>query len=174
VFRRSDSGAPSLLPHKGERCPHKRGAQIIYSDLAIETALTLKVVYNLALRQTEGFLRSIIELLNLDLDVPDYSTISRRQGGLDIDLGARPSKKSVHIVVDSTGVKVYGEGEWKVRQYGYSKRRTWRKLHLGVDEETGEILAETLTTNNVDDASCVDLFLHQINRPISAFGGDGS
>lgn len=154
--------------------PHKRGAQITYSDLSIETALTLKVVYNLALRQTEGFLRSIVELLNLDIDVPDYSTISRRQGLLDIDLSVRPSDRSVHIVVDSTGVKVYGEGEWKVRQYGYSRRRTWRKLHLGVDEETGEILAETLTTNRVDDASCVELLLYQINRPISAFGADGS
>jgi hypothetical protein len=82
--------------------------------------------------------------------------------------------QSVHVVVDSTGVKVFGEGEWKVRQHGWSKRRTWRKLHLAVDEATGEILAETLTTNSFDDASQVDPLLEQIQREIEALGADGA
>lgn len=154
--------------------PTHRGAQFKYSDLAIETALTLKAIYHLPLRQTEGFLQSIVELLDLGLEVPDFSTISRRQAGLDIRLPVWSSNEPVYVVVDSTGLKVYGEGEWKVRQHGYSKRRTWRKLHLGVDEATGEILAIVLTTNDVDDASCVHPLLNQIRRPISALGGDGA
>lgn len=112
--------------------------------------------------------------MGLSLEAPDYSTLSRRQASLKVDLPVQTSRRAVHVVVDSTGLKVYVEGEWKVRQYGFSKRRTWRKLHLGVDEATGEFLAITLTTNSVDDASQVDPLLDQIRRPISAFGGDGS
>ena len=151
----------------------KRGGQYTYSDLAIETALTIKAVYHLGLRQTEGMIESVVKLLGLSLDIPDYSTICRRQGGLKISLPLQSCDRALHVVVDSTGLKVYGEGEWKVRQHGYSKRRTWRKLHLGVDEATGEIQASELSTNQVDDASCVNALLDQIEPPLSAFGGDG-
>jgi hypothetical protein len=154
--------------------PTQQGSQFRYSDLSIQTVLTLKVVYHQTLRQAEGFAKGILDLMGLSLDVPDFSTLSRRQASLKVDLPVQASRRAVHVVVDSTGLKVYGEGEWKVRQYGFSKRRTWRKLHLGVDEATGEFLAVTLTTNSVDDASQVDPLLDQIRRPVSAFGGDGS
>ena len=154
--------------------PTKQGAQFVYSDLAIETVLTLKVLYHQPLRQAEGFAKGILDLMGLNLEVPDYSTLSRRQACLKGVLPVQTSRKAVHVVVDSSGLKVYGEGEWKVRQYGFSKRRIWRKLHLGVDEATGEFMAVTLTTNSVDDASQVDPLLDQIRRPISALGGDGS
>ena len=151
----------------------KRGGQFTYSDLAIETALTIKAVYHLGLRQTEGMIQSLVELLGLELDIPDYTTICRRQGELKITLPVQSCHKPLHLVVDSTGLKVFGEGEWKVRQHGYSKRRTWRKLHLGVDEASGEIQASELSTNQVDDASCAKILLDQIKPPLSTFGGDG-
>ena len=154
--------------------PRQRGAQYKYSDLAIETALTLRTVYDLALRQTQGFLQSLITLLDLELEAPDYTTLCRRQGSLVVDLPVLASNESVYVVIDSTGLKVYGEGEWKVRQHGYSKRRTWRTLHLGVDEATGDILATTLTTNDVDDASQVAPLLEQIDRPVEKLAADGA
>ena len=127
--------------------PPQRGAQFYYSDLAIETALTLRLVYHLPLRQTEGFVESIQQLMDRDVSAQDHSTLSRRHGGLDIALPQRSVDEPIHMVVDSSGLKVYGEGEWKVRQHGWSSRRTWRKLRLGLNEATGEILAQTLTPN---------------------------
>lgn len=154
--------------------PNQRGAQPTYSDLAIETALRLKTLFHLGLRQCQGFLASIFRMLDLPLLVPNYSTLCRRQA----DLAVVRSKQAKddgprHIVIDSTGLKVYGEGEWKRRQHGKSKRRTWRKLHLAIDPETGEITAETLTENNKDDASQVEALLAQIDGIITHVGGDG-
>lgn len=126
----------------------KRGASPTYSDLAIATMSTMGSVFNLAGRQTQGLMESLFELMRIELTVPDYSTVSRRLGKLSVSLPIIEGQGVRHVVVDSTGIKVYGEGEWKVRQHGYSKRRTWRKLHLGVDEETGEILAAVVSTNN--------------------------
>jgi hypothetical protein len=108
------------------------GASPIYSDLAIETMAMLKALFHQGGRQTEGFLASVFELMGVDLPVPDHSTLSRRLGQLDVKLPVRDLQKARHVVVDSTGVKVYGEGEWKVRQHGKAKRRTWRKLHVCV------------------------------------------
>jgi hypothetical protein len=153
--------------------PTQRGAQFVYSELAIETALTLRSIYHLGLRQTEGFVESILQLMGLDLSAPDHSTLSRRQGGLQIALPTQPATEPIHVVVDSSGLKVYGEGEWKVRQHGWSVRRTWRKLHLGVNEASGEIVAETLTDNSVDDASQVALLLDQIDEEVATLSGDG-
>ena len=153
--------------------PKQRGAQKVYSDLSIETGLTLRMVFQLGLRQTEGFLASIIKLMELPVTAPNYSTLCRRQSQLTIKRPSRTNAEPIHLVVDATGVKVYGEGEWKVRQHGVSKRRTWRKLHLAVDENSGEILASTLTTNAADDGSQVNPLLDQIKEPICAFGGDG-
>ena len=154
--------------------PRKRGAQFHYSDLAIQTALIFRILFDLPLRQTEGFLQSLVKLMGLTLGVPDYSTLSRRQKTLSVDLPRRKNFAPVFVVIDSTGTKVYGEGEWKVRQHGWSKHRTWRKLHLAVDEETGEILASTLTTNATIDAHQVEPLLSKIDRPITALSADSA
>ena len=152
----------------------QRGAQFVYSDLAIETALTLRLLYHLPLRQTEGFVESLLHVMGLDLSAPDHSTLSRRQEDLSVALPTRPTQEPIHVVVDSSGLKVYAEGEWKVRQHGWSVRRTWRKLHLGVNEATGEIIAQTSTENSVDDAAQVTPLLEQIDAEVARLGGDGS
>lgn len=135
----------------GYRGPRKRGGQQVYADVASETGLTVRAVYQLPLRQTEGFMTSVVKLLGMEMAVPDHTTLSRRASGLSVTLPVRRPGESLNVVVDSTGINVYGEGEWKVRQHGVSKRRTWRKLHVAVDEATGDIVAETLTDNRVDD-----------------------
>ena len=114
-----------------------RGGQPHYSALAITTALTLRAVFRLALRQTEGLIGSIIRLLGLDLAVPDHSTLSRRAETLPV-LRARPSRAPVHLLVDSTGLRLCGPGEWLLEKHGERRRRSWRKLHLGVDADTGD------------------------------------
>lgn len=152
----------------------KAGASVFYSDLAITTMATLKAIYGLAGRQCQGFLESIFALMGIDLLVPDHSTLSRRLGNLKIDLPVLPKTGALHVFVDSTGVKVYGEGEWKTRQHGISKRRTWRKLHLGVDEQTGEILAMMVTTNNLGDGQILPELLDQIEDDIDQVSGDGA
>ena len=152
----------------------RRGASPIYKDLAIGTFETLKSIYGLAGRQTEGFIRSLFELMAIDLPVPEHSTVSRRKGRLSIALPVVPKSGSVHLVVDSTGVKVYGEGEWKTRQHGVSKRRTWRKLHLGVDESTGEILAAVVSTNDVHDSEVFSDLLEATEADIEQVSADGA
>lgn len=149
------------------------GSQFEYSDEAITIMLTVKNVFHLPNRATEGFVRSHFARLKVNLPVPDHSTLSRRSHELQVRL---PKKVSGHIdiVMDSTGLKVYGEGEWKVRTHGKSKRRTWRKLHIGADPESGEIEAVALTENSVDDAKMVEPMLQQIDQPIDRFAGDGS
>ena len=103
-------------------------------------------VYHLALRANEGLMSSIIEIMKLGLATPDHSTLCRRRKKLVVELRVKAKQEVRHIVVDSTGVKIYGEGEWKVRQHGWSKRRTWRKLHIAVDEETKEIMVANIVT----------------------------
>ena len=150
-----------------------RGGQKQYSDGAIECLLMVKGVYHLAYRQTEGFAGSLSKLLGVALPIPDYSTLNRRAQTLKVTLPTS-EKGPIHVVLDSTGLKVYGEGEWKVRQHGYSKRRTWRKLHLGVDEATGEIEAELLTDAGVDDAEVTEELLEQASAEIEQMSGDGA
>ncbi|PSB32201.1 IS5 family transposase [Stenomitos frigidus] len=152
----------------------KPGASLYYSDLAILTMATVKAVYRLAGRQCQGFLESIFELMGIALTVPDHSTLSRRLGKLDVSLPVIPKEGARHVVVDSTGVKVYGEGEWKTRPHGISKRRTWRKLHLGVDEATGEILAAVVTTNDFHDGEVLNDVLEQIEGAIEQVSTDGA
>lgn len=108
----------------------QRGSQFEYSEKAIEIMLTLKEVFHLTNRGAEGFVRSLFELLNIDLPVPDHSTLSKRAKTLNVRL-PKKTNGSMNLVLDSTGLKIYGEGEWKVRKHGYSKHRTWRKLHVG-------------------------------------------
>ena len=152
----------------------KRGAPRTYSDVAIATMSTLGSVMGLRGRQTEGFVESLFQLMGLDLSVPDHSTVSRRLRKLTVSLPVVEGRGGRHVVVDSTGIKVYGEGEWKVRQHGVGKRRTWRKLHLGVDESTGEILAGVVSTNNVSDDDAFGDVLDAIDGPIEAVSTDGA
>ena len=157
--------------------PSQRGAQFVYSDRTIEWILTMRVLLGLPLRQTQGFIQSLLGLMPLALAVPDYSTLSRRQGALAVVLPKKQTDSPdspMHLVVDSTGLKVYGEGEWKVRQHGWTKRRTWRKLHVGVNEATGEVVAQTLTSHRIDDASQMIPLLTQVDEGVGAVGGDGA
>jgi len=150
----------------------QRGSQFEYSEQAIVIMQMVKNVFHLPNRATEGFVRSLFELMGIDLSVPDHTTLSRRGKGLPVRL---PKKASGHliIVMDSTGWKIYGEGEWKVRTHGKSKRRTWRMLHVGVEPESGEIQAAALTPNSVSDDQMVAPLLEQIELPIDRFAGDG-
>jgi hypothetical protein len=151
-----------------------RGRPRSYADIAIQCMLTLKSVYDLPLRATQGLVESLIELLDLPIEAADYSTVCRRQKYLDIKLQKKNRNESLHGVFDSTGLKVFGEGEWKVRQHGYSKRRTWRKLHLGVDEASGEIIASVLTTNDFGDGEILPDLIEQVDSPLSQASGDGA
>ena len=149
------------------------GGRPRYSELAIATALTLRAVFRLGLRQTEGLIGSILRLLGLDLPVPDHSTLSRRGETLQVpraSTGAGP----VHLLVDSTGLRLCGPGEWLTENNGTRKRRSWRKLHIGVDADTGQIFAVELTTYDVDDGSQVTPLLDQIDRPVASFTADGA
>ncbi len=150
-----------------------RGGQPRYSGLAIATALTLRSVFRLALRQTEGLIGSIIALLGLDLAVPDHTTLSRRAETLDI-VRPRPGSGPVHLLVDSTGLKLCGSGEWLLEKHGTKTRRDWRKLHIAVDADTGQIAAAALTTSDVDDASQVEVLLDQVDGPVASFTADGA
>jgi hypothetical protein len=152
----------------------KRGRPRKFADIAIQCMLTMKSVFDLPLRSTQGLIESLIELLRLPIEAADYSTVCRRQKHLDISLHKRNKNESIHGVFDSTGLKVFGEGEWKVRQHGYSKRRTWRKLHLGVDEANGEIIASVLTTNDFGDGEVLSNLIEQIDSPLSQASGDGA
>ena len=146
-----------------------------YSDLVVEFCLTVKQVYNLALRQCTGFIKSILALMGLsDLAVPDYSTLCRRASALSVKISQRSLGQKLHIAVDSTGLKVFGEGEWKVRKHGVSKRRTWRKLHLGVDADSQEIVSCELTENSVDDAAMTKALLSEVKGGVEKFYGDGA
>jgi len=156
---------------KGRR---QRGGQMEYSDRAIECLLTLKAVFKLPYRQTEGFGQSIMTLLGVKVAVPHYTTLCKRCADLTVDWSVSPVQGAKHIVVDSTGLKVYGEGEWKVRQHGYSKRRTWRKLHLSVNEATQSIEAVVLTEAGIDDAEAGGQLLDETAGPIEQVSGDGS
>ncbi len=150
-----------------------RGGQPWYSPLAILTALTLRAVFRLALRQTEGLIGSILRLLGLDLAVPDHTTLSRRAATLRVPW-SRPGSGPLHLLVDSTGLKLGGPGEWLVEKHGTRTRHAWRKLHLGVDAGTGRIEAVELTTSDVDDGSRVGLLLDQVEGAVASFTGDGA
>jgi hypothetical protein len=150
-----------------------RGGQPRYSSLAIATALTLRTVFRLALRQTEGLIGSIIALLGLDLAIPDHSTLSRRAEILVLPR-LRPDTAPVHLLVDSTGLRLCGPGEWLVEKHGSKRRRAWRKLHIGTDANTGQIVAAELTSHDIDDGSQVGPLLKQAARPVASFTGDGA
>jgi hypothetical protein len=153
--------------------PKQRGAQKEYSNFAIETALMLKEVFRLTNRGTEGLIGSIFQLMRVDLSVPDHTTLSRRGKGLEVRLPKR-KKTVMHLVVDSTGLKLYGEGEWKMRKHGKSKRRVWRKMHLAVDSESGEIQVGFLSEAGLSDAEALTAMLGEIDLKIEDFSADGA
>ena len=150
------------------------GGQASYSDLAITTALMLRAVFRLALRQTEGLLASIFHLLDVDLPVPDHSTIARRARTVTLLSAPRSSGGPIHLLVDSTGLKLCGPGEWLIEQHGTKKRRSWHALHIGLDAGSGRIVAATLTGRGVEDASQVGPLLDQIAGPVASLTGDGA
>lgn len=155
-----------------------RGGQPRYSDLAIEAALTLGLVFGLRLRQTEGFVTSVLKLMGLDLAVPDHTTLSRRAGKPrmpDKRQCNHPSEKGpVHVLIDSTGLQIYGAGQWLEEKHGVKSRRGWRKLHLALDADSGDIIAHVMTDQDAGDASQVERLLDQIDTPISQFTADGA
>lgn len=130
----------------------RRGAQPKFSDLAIETALTLRLVFHLPLRRAEGFMRSLFGLMSVGLEVPDHTTLSRRGASLNVSLARRNGKGPIDLIIDSSGLAIVGEGEWAAAKHGGNGRRGWKTLHLGVDA-TGEIVAQILTDGNVDDGT---------------------
>jgi len=163
------------LPDNWRAEPSGRpGNQPIYSDFAIQIVIQFGKVFHQKLRQTEGLLEDIFKLMGLKLSVPDYSTVSRRASRLNVVLCKKTAKKGEKkiVVIDSSGLKVYGEGEWKVKMHGQSKRRTWRKAHLGIGPD-GEIQAAKLTLNNAADCQVAPNLLNQIESEIDTLAGDG-
>ena len=152
----------------------KRGRPRSCSDIAIEAGLMLRLAFGRPWRQTEGMLKSVMGLLGLELPVPDHTTFSRRGVDLGVAAALKRADGSVTVVIDSTGLKVFGAGEWLHEKHGGKPRRTWRKLHLAIDPDSGEILASELTTTDEGDASRVGPLLDQIDRPISAVFADGA
>ena len=153
--------------------PVRRGRRRLYSDFAITCALTLRGVYGLPPRATQGLVSSVLRLLGADLSAPHYSTLSRRAAHLEVRLG-RPSRGPLHLAVDSTGVKLYGEGEWKVRLHGADKRRTWRKLHLCIDHRTQEAVAASMTEQYVLDRGELPRLLNEVEGEVAEVLGDGA
>jgi len=151
----------------------RRGGQRKYSDLAIETALTLRLVFHLPLRQAEGFLRSLLDLMDLSLEAPDHTTLSRRSSGLNVKLTPIVSKRPVHLIIDSTGLSMVGEGEWAAAKHGGRGKRGWRKLHLGVDR-AGMIRAQVLTDSSGDDATTGIKVIKKTKGKLSSVTGDAA
>jgi hypothetical protein len=152
----------------------KAGHPFVYSDTAIECLLTLRELFQLPYRQTEGLARSLAQLMQVEIAIPDYTSLAKRAATMSVSLDVARRSGRIDVVVDSTGLKVFGEGEWKMRKHGKGKRRTWRKLHLAVNPQTQEIEAETLTENGVHDADQVEDLLGQIDAAVDAFYGDGA
>jgi len=152
------------------------GGQALYSDLAIELCLTLGMVFKQPLRQTQGLMRSIAKLLGVEIMVPHFTTISRRGNGLSLPPNAVPqSAIPVHLVVDSTGLKVFGEGEWLEKKHKTKRnRRSWRKLHLGLDLVSGQIVCSALTTDDIGDPTVLPTLLDQIDAHVDLFLADGA
>ena len=151
----------------------KRGGQLQYSDVAIETALTLRLLFHLPLRQTEGFLRSIFGMLSLDLSAPDHTTLSRRGQGLDVALGRILATGPIHLIIDSTGLSIVGEGEWAAVKHGRRGTRGWKKLHLGVDR-SGVVVAHALTGGHVDDATTALDLLGNVEGDVRCLTADAA
>lgn len=155
------------------RPSRRRGGQQKYSDLAIETALTLRLLLHLPLRQTEGFLASIFELMNVNLEVPDHTTLSRRSGPLRLKLRHSQGKGPIDLVIDSSGLAIFGQGQWAAAKHGGKGIQGWKKLHLGVDQ-SGIIVTQTLTNANVDDAKTGTSLMQRLPREVNTVIADSA
>jgi transposase len=151
----------------------RRGKPRTYGEACILCMLVLKNVYHLPQRATYGLVCSLMQLMRLDLPVPHPTILSRRASSLDVALPRQNKYEPLHVLVDATGLKVFGEGEWKVRTHGVGKRRTWRKLHLAIDADSGEVLALVATTSNVSDKEVLPILLEQIPDEIEQLTADG-
>jgi hypothetical protein len=151
----------------------RQGAPRRYSDLAIETALTLRLVFQLPLRQAEGFLRSLLDMMDLSLEAPDHTTISRRSKEMKVKLEPVNSKTGVHLTVDSSGLSIVGEGEWAAAKHGNRGMRGWRKLHIGV-ERGSHIHAQVLTDSSGDDAKTGLEIIKKTRGKLSSVTGDAA
>lgn len=160
--------------HRGKRTG-KRGRPFYYGDLAIECSLTIRTLFRLPLRAIQGLMCSLIAMLKASVDVPNYTTLCRRQSKLDVKLPYKVTEP-LHLVVDSSGMKLYGEGEWKVKIHGKSKRRTWRKIHIGVDTRTHNVIVAKVTTGHVHDAPVFSDLIDQLPTDvnINQVSGDGA
>ena len=152
----------------------KQGAPMKYSDMAIQMLLMIKATFHLPYRALEGFARSIMKLMDLDIDVPDHSHMARRAKHLQVQIPRRERKGPVYIVVDSTGLKIYGEGEWKVRKHGASKRRRWIKVHLAVDADVKDVVGVEVTTEEWADCEVFAELIEQVDGEIEQIDGDGA
>lgn len=152
----------------------RRGRGFHYSDRAIETALMLKSVFKLPLRALEGFINSLFTLMDIPLQSPDYSCISKRAKQVNIQYRLPSQGPVAHLVIDATGLKVYGEGEWKVRKHGKERRRVWRKLHLAVDAQTHAIVAAEISLETVGDNEVLPTLLNRLRRKIEQVSADGA
>jgi IS5 family transposase len=150
-----------------------RGGQQKYSDVAIETALTLRLLFHLPLRQAEGFLHSLFGMMGIDLSAPDHTTLSRRGQLLDVTLRRVPTGGGLHLIVDSSGLSIVGEGEWARAKHGLRGTRGWKKLHLAVDR-SGVIIAEALTEGHVDDATTALHLIDAVDGDIASVTADGA
>ena len=151
----------------------KRGGQQDYSDFAITSCLILGLVFKQRLRQTEGLVQSLLKLMSLGLKTPTYSTISVRSKGLETPAFIKRSSEAAATAIDSTGLKIYGEQEWQAEKYSLKTRKSWRKLHLAIDED-GYVLSSSLTLHNVSDSSMLPKLLEQIESPIDTVLADGA
>ncbi|PMF25218.1 IS5 family transposase, partial [Vibrio splendidus] len=152
----------------------KRGRGFQYSDTAIETALMIKGIFSLPLRALQGFIDSIFDLLEVPLTSPDYTCISKRSKTVQVKYRNKSRGAIRHIAIDSTGLKVFGEGEWKVKKHGAEKRRTWRKLHLAVDVETHEAISAEVSLVSVGDSEVLPTLLNPLRRKIDTVSADGA
>lgn len=154
--------------------PQRRGRPLHYTEMAITTVLMMKRVFNLSLRALQGFVDSIFKMMALPLRCPDYSLVSRRSKTVNISIKTPTRGEISHLVIDGTGLKVLGEGEWKVRQHGAYRRRIWRKLHLAVDSETHEIICADLSLSGTTDAQALPELINQTHRKIAEVSADGA
>jgi len=152
----------------------RRGSSIKYADSAILALLAVRQLFHLPLRQTQGFASSVFQLLNISLPVPDYSTICRRSCKLKVKLASKPASNISHLLVDSSGLKVFGEGEWKVRTHGKDKRRQWRKLHISMDGESLLITAAVVTDKDCLDRKALAQLLEETEGQIEKVCADGA
>jgi len=176
IWEAAPTGKRGRQPEYSGEEDQKTVRGTVFPTNAIQTCLTMKVLFGMALRQTTGFVESLLHLIDLDWAVPNFSTLSRRQKTLKVKIPFRGSQGPLHLLIDSTGIKVEGEGEWNARKHGGTKRRVWRKIHIGIDEQTLEIRAAEFTTSDVGDAPMLPELLDQIppDQEIASVTADGA